>query len=87
MGLGANQSGINYTIKVGDGIIIPSLDLGCFVAAVDEQHVDPGPSMGCFRQSMIRSKAISASFEVTRYHIRLIASGTGYLADTITRSP
>jgi hypothetical protein len=75
------------TVKIGDDIVIPGLDLFCSTSPTDADHHDPGPMMYCDRNSVRGRSSIPASLGVSRFHMRIGRTGSNYWAYSVARVP
>jgi hypothetical protein len=91
VGLATRRSSNVLTMRPGDLLVVPSVDVSCQLFATDPDHHDPGPLLFCDRNSVANNPrkpgTVSASLGASRYHFRLGASGSAAWVDTVTRSP
>ncbi len=84
-------SGNVLTMRAGDLLIVPGVDLSCDLFKTDPDHHDTGPLLFCNRNSVANNPkdatSLSASFGASRFHLRLEPSGSGSWEYTVTRSP
>ena len=73
------------TIRIGDYVTVPALDLGCATFRKDPNKTEPGPGMYCSRESSAEGED-SAAVYITRYRI-IIWNTSGYRSYRVNRKP
>jgi hypothetical protein len=75
------------TVRIGDYLKIPALDLSCLTEAKDPNKQEAGPIVYCFRTSNRNPDDKPAALVISKTHFKVAATGaTGWTA-TIWRHP
>jgi hypothetical protein len=72
------------TARIGDNILIPSIDLFCTVNRNDADHHEAGPLVSCARWS---TKTTGRRTEASRYHFIVSTANGQYIAYRVARTP
>ena len=76
-----------YTVRIGDYLKIPGVDLSCLSEAKDPNKQEAGPILYCFRTSNRNPDDKPAVLVISKNHFKVAATGaTGWTA-TIWRHP
>jgi hypothetical protein len=72
-------------VRIGDNLVIKSVDLFCIVLASDPDHHEAGPIVYCKRRSVPAGQN-SRSIGVTRYHYQVGDPTGSYTIASYTRA-
>ena len=75
------------TVRVGDYVKIPGLDLACLYQAHDPAKKERGAIMYCNRPSDTNPDDRAASLEISKYHFNVSATGATAWTASIWRHP
>ncbi len=87
-GLASHRSQLaDVTLRVGDYVKLPALDLACFYPARDPDHHERGPILSCSRTSDTNPDDKPATLQVSKYHFKIAATGASTWTSTVWRHP
>ena len=76
-----------YTVRIGDYLKIPAVDLSCLTEAKDSSKQEAGPIIYCFRTSNRNPDDRPAALVISKSHFKVSASGATAWTATIWRHP
>jgi hypothetical protein len=76
-----------YTVRVGDYLKIPAVDLSCLTEANDPNKQEAGPIIYCFRTSDRDPDDKPAVLVISKSHFKVAATGASGWTATIWRHP